>query len=139
MDPDVQGAIDDARRAGEAGPAAGLIERLVGAVGAHAGTQAVFGDAVRQGDRVVIPVARVRWAFGVGEGSGPDPAGGGPQSTGSGGGGGVASDPVGYVEIGPSGASFVPIIPPYPSAAFLLAAGITAMLVLRGLARLIRG
>jgi hypothetical protein len=50
----------------------------------------------------------------------------------------VAAEPVGYVEIGPGGATFRPLRGKYPSPAFLIAAGLGAALVLRGLARLIR-
>jgi hypothetical protein len=50
----------------------------------------------------------------------------------------VAADPAGYIEIGTGEATFRPIVPPYPSPALLLAAGITAAIVLRALAQLIR-
>jgi hypothetical protein len=51
----------------------------------------------------------------------------------------VAADPVGHLEIRPSGATFVPIVQPYPSPLFLLASGVAAALMLRALARLVRG
>ena len=67
-----------------------------------------------------------------------DPEALGRSGSGTGGGGGATADPIGYLEIGPDGASFRPITPAMPSPGFLLAAGFTAMLVLRGLAKLIR-
>lgn len=129
-------AMTEARRAAGAAPADRLIERLAELVGAKAGVQAVFGEPVQQGGRTVIPVARVRWGFGGGGGH-SDAAPRGPAS-GSGGGGGVAADPIGYVEIGSDGAAFRPIREPYPSAVFLVASGLTAAIVIRALARLIR-
>ena len=61
------------------------------------------------------------------------------HGNGSGGGGGVAADAVGYLEIGPDGVAFRPIRDPYPSPLFLLVCGLTAAIVLRAVARLIRG
>lgn len=71
-------------------------------------------------------------------GSAPDAAI--PQSTGSGqgGGGGVTADPIGWLEIGPSGAEFKPIVPAMPSPAFIAASTFGAAMVLRALARLLR-
>jgi len=132
-----QSAAEAARRAGGETPADRLIERLAESIGARAGVQVVFGDPVTQHDMTVIPVARVRWGFGGGGGSADAPASG--PASGSGGGGGVAADPIGYLEIGPEGAAFRPIREPYPSPLFLLASGLAAAVVLRALARLIRG
>ena len=129
-------AMGDAREAADPPPADRLIERLAELIGAKAGVRAVFGEPVQQGGVTVIPVARVRWGFGCGGGrseAAPD----GPAS-GSGGGGGVAADPIGYVEIGSDGATFRPIREPYPSPVFLVASGLTAAIVIRALARLIR-
>lgn len=42
------------------------------------------------------------------------------------------------IEIRAGEARFRPIVPPYPNAAFLLAAGLTAAMVIRALARLRR-
>ena len=129
-------AMGDAREAADPPPADRLIERLAELIGAKAGVRAVFGEPVQQGGVTVIPVARVRWGFGGGGGrseAAPD----GPAS-GSGGGGGVAADPIGYVEIGSDGATFRPIREPHPSPVFLVASGLTAAIVIRALARLIR-
>jgi uncharacterized spore protein YtfJ len=156
-------AIIDARKAGDGGPIDGFVERMAERVGGKASVRAVFGDPIERDGITVIPVARVRWGFGGGAGSGPVPVGPGPDGgspfsdvagaagdevtgnsstpqtgSGSGGGGGATADPVGYLEIGPDGATFVSIVSPRPSAGFVLAAGATAALVLRGLARLVR-
>lgn len=147
-------AVEQARLAGDASPIDGFVERMAERIGGKASVRAVFGDPIERDGITVIPVAKVRWGFGGGAGRGPiavGPGTGAPASeamgdseiterggAGTGGGGGATADPIGYVEIGPEGANFRPITPAMPSPAFLLAAGVTAMLVLRGLARLIR-
>jgi hypothetical protein len=54
-------------------------------IGAGATVKSVYGDPVTTGERTVIPVARIKYAFGGGGGSGH---GSGPSSRGVGGGGG---------------------------------------------------
>jgi uncharacterized spore protein YtfJ len=156
-DPDatsVDVAMTEARRAGDANPIEGFVERMAERVGAQASVRAVFGDPIVRDGLTIIPVAKVRWGFGGGAGRGPIAVGPGRDGEGSpfsettddatgpnigtGGGGGVTADPIGYLEIGPDGASFRPITPAMPSAGFLLAAGATAALVLRALAKLLR-
>lgn len=149
-------AIAGARKAAEGGPIDGFVERMAERLGGKASVRAVFGDPIERDGLTIIPVARVRWAFGGGAGSSPvavgpgrdeieagEPLSGDQPSTtatssGAAGGGGVTADPVGYLEIGPDGASFIPISPAMPSPGFLLAAAAGAALVLRGLGRLIR-
>jgi uncharacterized spore protein YtfJ len=131
----LQRVMDEARKEAEGGPADSFMERLAERIGARASVTAVFGEPVERGDLTVIPVARVRWGIGGGTGSGGDEAG--SSGEGSGGGGGVAADPVGFVEIGPDGATFRPIVQPYPSPLFLLVSGVTAAIILRALARVI--
>jgi uncharacterized spore protein YtfJ len=115
-------------------PADRLLERLAELVGARASVELVFGEPERQGALTVIPVARVRWGFGGGGGrSDETPTG---RAAGSGGGGGVAADPVGYLEITASGATFRRIGERYPSALSLLAAAVAFGIVIRALARL---
>jgi hypothetical protein len=127
-------ARESARRAARDGAGNRLLERLAELVGARASVDVVFGEPIRQGDLTVVPVARVRWGFGGGGGRADDGPSG--AASGSGGGGGVAADPVGYLEISAVGATFRPIRDPYPSPAFLVAAGVTAAVVLRALARI---
>lgn len=130
-------AMDEARTAVEGAPGDRLLERLADRLGAKAGVHAVFGEPITRGDLTIISVARVRWGFGGGSGTaeGPEAASG----SGSGGGGGVTADPVGYVEIGPDGSVFRPIRDSMPSAAFVLASSLSAAILIRALARLIRG
>jgi uncharacterized spore protein YtfJ len=146
-------AMEKARKAAGGSSIDGFVERMAERVGAKASVRAVFGDPIERGGITIIPVARIRWGFGGGAGRGPiavgpgtDSGSGSPETTtdegvsgaGTGGGGGVTADPIGYIEIGPDGAAFKWISTPMPSPGFLLAAGATATLVLRGIARLLR-
>lgn len=134
MNTDLALATDEAGRAGSASPADRLLERMADLVGARATVQAVFGEPVVQGSVTVIPIARVRWGFGGGGGRADGPPSG--PASGSGGGGGVAAEPVGYLEIGPDGATFRQIRDPLPSPLFLLASGLAAAMVIRAVAHL---
>jgi uncharacterized spore protein YtfJ len=131
----------------------GFVERMAERVGGKASVKAVFGDPIERNGITIVPVARVRWGFGGGAGRGPIAVGPGSDSdgaagesqidegrsgAGTGGGGGVAAEPIGYLEIGPDGATFKPIASPMPSPGFLLAAGAAGALILRGIARLAR-
>lgn len=154
---ELETAMAAARQAGNGGPMTGFVERIAERVGGKASVRAVFGDPIERDGITIIPVARVRWGFGGGAGNGPVGVGPGldgegrsgvesgagsgdgyQSGSGSGGGGGAAAAPVGFIEIGPDGATFRPITSVLPSPGFLLAAGATAALVLRGLSRLIR-
>jgi hypothetical protein len=137
MTNDVAAAMDEARSAAGRGPDE-LLERLIEAIGGRAGVDTVFGTPVERGEVTVIPVARIRWGVGGGSGGMEDGREVAPAASGSGGGGGVIADPVGYVELGPGGATFKPIGQPMPSPLFLLASGVTAAIVLRSLARVVR-
>jgi uncharacterized spore protein YtfJ len=156
--PGYDAATGEARRAGDGGPMDAFVERIAERVGRKASVRAVFGDPIERDGLTVIPVAKVRWGFGGGSGTGPVamgpgrpgtpgfsdaadvPATGRGQGTGSGtgAGGGVTADPIGWLEIGPDGATFRSISSPMPSPAFVLAAGATAALVVRSVAKLLR-
>jgi uncharacterized spore protein YtfJ len=128
-----------AREAIEDGASGRLLEGLAERIGAHARVQAVFGEPIERGDLTVVPVARVRWGFGGGSGEASDRTEGQGAASGSGGGGGAAADPVGYLEIRGGAVTFQRISDPLPSPAFILAGAVAAALVLRALARLVRG
>jgi uncharacterized spore protein YtfJ len=120
--------MGEAKAAGEAG----LIERLIEAVGGRAGSQAVFAPPVQRGGVTVIPVARVRWGAGGGRGWSPE------QGDGSGGGGGAVANPVGYIEVTEHGSAFRPIERPLANPLMVLAGAVGIAIVLRALARVIR-
>ena len=104
----VEEVMSAARRSIEDARAEQLVERLAEQVGAQAGVHAVFGEPIRTGDAVVVPVARVRWGFGGGGGQSAV-----EQASGSGGGGGVMSDPAGYLVIRGDGVQFHSISRPW--------------------------
>jgi uncharacterized spore protein YtfJ len=119
-----------------------ILDRLGERIGAQASVKAVFGEPVEKGDVTVIPVARVRWGLGGGTGTGPVrtmATNGDATGSGSGAGGGVMTDPMGYLEVRPTGATFVPLASAYPNPALVLAVGLSLGIILRALTRLVRG
>ncbi len=84
------------------------IQDLLRAIGEQLSTTAtvknVYGESVSAGDRTVIPVARVRYAFGAG--------GGATAEARAKGGGSVSAEPAGALEITSSGTRFVPFVDP---------------------------
>ena len=121
-------------RAAEGSAADSFVQRLADGVGARASVRAVFGEPIERGEVTVVPVARVRWGFGGGSGQGSSEQGSG---SGAGGGGGGLADPVGYLVIGPAGATFEPIRDRL-SVPLVLAGGLSAALLIRAVARLVR-
>lgn len=101
----------------------GLLDRLSGA-------RMCYGEPISGGDVTVVPVSRVRVAGGFGDGEG-----------GTGGGGAVDATPVGYIEVGPDGARYLPIEDPdrmlrvARSLAVTTAAALGAFAALRSLTR----
>lgn len=91
-----------------------LVDGIVGRVISDGGSRTVFGEPVTDGERTIIPVARVTYRFGFGGGSGTGPQIGddGPAPGGDGGGGGgmLNARPVGYIESDGDGSIFVPVI-----------------------------
>ncbi len=68
-----------------------VLKALAERVGGQAHTRMVYGDPVEREGITVIPVASVRWGFGMGSGFRSA-----PMRTG---GGGAIASPVGYLEI----------------------------------------
>jgi uncharacterized spore protein YtfJ len=137
----VNEAMDEARAAASE-PMDKILDRLGERLGNQASVKAVFGEPTERGDVTVIPVARVRWGFGAGGGSGPvkDAAANGERmASGTGAGGGVMAEPMGYLEVRPTGAAYVPLASAYPNPALIVAIGISIGIVIRALARLLRG
>jgi uncharacterized spore protein YtfJ len=134
--PEIQQEIDRAVQ----GQAGAILDRLAERLRGAANAAAVYGAPVVRDGVTVIPVAKVRWGFGGGGGTGKSPGGSGSGS-GEGGGGGVLATPMGYIEMRDGSTEFkqindpitMLIVPP-----IIIASGITAMLILRGLRLLIR-
>ena len=78
-------------------------------VGAGTTVKSVYGEPVTSGQRTILPVASIRFAFGGGGGSGDrgTPHGDMPRRGGGGGGGRGSARPCGLVEVTPEGARFV--------------------------------
>ncbi|MGH9052815.1 MAG: GerW family sporulation protein [Acidimicrobiia bacterium] len=112
-----------------------LIEELSERIEEGASHKAVFGQPVQLEDRIVIPVAKVRWGGGGGGGGGPaerDGAGGGMGL-------GVSAAPVGFIEVTKHGAIFNSIHDPSLTTRYVLAWAVAAYLALSGLRKLFRG
>ena len=138
MTTDFDSAVREADEAA-AGPFGGFVSHLADRVGLHATAGAVFGDPVQRDNVTVIPVAKVRWAFGGGGGSGTKGGiKGADTGEGAGGGGAATASPIGYIEIRDGQASFRRIDDPVSVWPLVVASGFTAWLVLRGLRALFR-
>ena len=77
-----------------------------------ANVQTIYGEPIAAEGKTIIPVAKVRYAFGAGGGSHvPETSGNGdsPSDVGGGGGGGVTVTPVGFIEITPGETRYVSI------------------------------
>src|SRR5271165_3058065 len=82
------------------------ILKTVGEFQTGATVKNVYGEPVSHGDRTVIPVARVAYAFGGGGGSRDGERA--PEGRGGGGGARMSAVPAGVVEITPAGTRFIP-------------------------------
>jgi uncharacterized spore protein YtfJ len=94
--------------------------------------RAAFGEAQMVGDRTIIPVAQVGYAFGMGFGESAEPpeeGGDAPAAGGGGGGGTVSSKPLGAIVVAPEGVYFEPIRDEGKIA--LLSLGVSAWAVLQ--------
>jgi uncharacterized spore protein YtfJ len=79
-----------------------LLHSFAERVSASASVRNVYGDPVVVGDRTVIPVAQVGYAFGGGGGAKAEGA-----SPNGGGGGRVSARPCGALEVTPEGTRFI--------------------------------
>ena len=79
-----------------------------------ASVSAVFGEPVEVGERTIIPVADIKYGFGLGYGEGPAKSDEGeePSAAGQGGGagGGIAARPVAVLEITDDGVKVKPVM-----------------------------
>lgn len=100
-----------------------LLASLTDRLATSANVKSVYGEPIEAQGRTIVPVAKVRYAFGGGEGQeqGKD---------GSGGGGCVRARPVGVIEVDENGTRFVPIIDA-TSIAMAVGAGLAIGLLLK--------
>jgi uncharacterized spore protein YtfJ len=117
-----------------------FLERVAERFGMNASAKAVFSEPIERDGVTVIPVAKVRWAFGGGSGRGRklkkgDVSG---QGSGGGGGGGMHVAPLGYIEIKDGETKYKPICDPTSLVPIVIASGITGWILLRAMRKLIR-
>ena len=91
-----------------AAPRADRLLGLRGVIARMGGARLCYGEPVKVGDRMVIPVARVKAAGGGGFGTGGES----PDDGAGGGGGFFDAMPMGFIDAGPEGARFEPIQDP---------------------------
>jgi uncharacterized spore protein YtfJ len=77
------------------------LQALAEQVGRQADVRMVYGDPIERDGVTIVPVASVRWGFGIGSGFRSA-----PMRTG---GGGAMATPVGYLEISGGRCRFVPL------------------------------
>lgn len=130
---EIDAGVRDAAAAAADGRGTLIIERLAERFGAHAGARATFGDPIERDGVTVVPVARSMWGSGAGSGESEE------DGVGAGGGGGAWSRPLGFIEIGPAGARFVPLQAPWQDVRLVLAYAFAAWLLARALRRLLAG
>lgn len=95
---------------------------------ATAHVKTVYGDPIAVGEKTVVPVARVRYAFGGGGGARGD-----AEAPSGGGGGKVSTSPCGALEITSDQTRFVPFVSP-KTMGITFAAGIALGALLASLA-----
>lgn len=74
---------------------------------ASATVKNIYGDPVSAGDRTVIPIARIFYAFGGGGGESATHTDSAQTGGGGGGGGRMSAEPCGALEISSSGTRFI--------------------------------
>jgi uncharacterized spore protein YtfJ len=120
------------------GPAERLLAQVAERINGRATVEAAFGPPCTVGDRTVIPVARVFYAFGGGGGNGTGPTAAAESRAGSGSGGGggagVRVVPVAVVEVTPDRTRVRPIVDVATLAtrAFVFAGVVTALGLILG-------
>lgn len=110
-----------------------VIDGVLGRVLSGGDVRRVFGEPLTRGDVTVIPLADVRYGFGFGGGGGEGEEG---EGGGAGGGGSVGARPIGFIEVTPAGARFVPTTDTSRLATVgATIGGVAALLLLRRLLR----
>jgi uncharacterized spore protein YtfJ len=99
-------------------------------IGVGATVKSVYGEPVTIGERTVIPIARIKYAFGGGGGSGHG-SDASSRGMGGGGGGGLTAAPWGVIEITPSGTRFIAFQDPGAIAIAVAAGAVLGFLACR--------
>ncbi len=102
-----------------------LFERIGERLRTTARSEIIYGETRVVDGRSIIPVAKLRYAFGAGAGeTGVQKDGKDIEAGGGGGGGAAAITPVGFLVVMPYGQEFVPV---KPAAKLLVAAGLIGL------------
>ncbi len=86
-----------------------LIGTIMGELKEISRTEAIVGEPVSLGDKMVVPITKLSLGFAVGGGEGKAPEKG--SSFGGAGGGGAKVEPVGFIVIQEDNVSFLPTKP----------------------------
>lgn len=86
-----------------------LIGTIMGELKEISRTEAIIGEPVRLGEKMIVPVTKLSLGFAVGGGEGKAPEKG--SSFGGAGGGGAKVEPVGFIVIQEDDVSFLPTKP----------------------------
>jgi uncharacterized spore protein YtfJ len=105
-----------------------LLQSLHENLASRAQVKSVFGDAVTAGEKTIIPVAKIAYAFGAGAGTGGMGEETRPKGEGGGGGGGVRAVPVGVFEVSARETRFVAIHDRKKTAGTLLLGAVLGLL-----------
>lgn len=99
------------------GSGEGVVSTILDRIKATARVELVYGEERQVGEKTIIPVAAIAYAFGGGGGAGVDQhrhnghsEDGGSVGGGGGGGGSVRVQPVGVLEVTDDGTRLVPIL-----------------------------
>lgn len=100
------------------------------AAGALGGASLCFGEPIQAGERVIVPIARVRGVGGYGFGRGTASESG-DTGDGGGGGGAIEATPAGFLDITPEGVRYEGI-PDAVTTARAISTGASALAMLIG-------
>lgn len=122
------------------GSGEGVVGTILDRIRATAKVELVYGEERRVGEKTIIPVAAIAYAFGGGAGAGVEGsrhnghADGGSVGGGGGGGGSVRVQPVGVLEVTEDETRMVPVLD-WTRIATTAITGLAALLVVRAIFR----
>lgn len=122
------------------GSGEGVVGTILDRIRATARVELVYGEERKVGEKTIIPVAAIAYAFGGGAGAGVDSGrnghseNGGSVGGGGGGGGSVRVQPVGVLEVTEDETRLVPILD-WTRIATTAITGVAALLIVRAIFR----
>ncbi|MEK7248603.1 MAG: spore germination protein GerW family protein [Chloroflexota bacterium] len=122
------------------GSGEGVVGTILDRIRATARVELVYGEERKVGEKTIIPVAAIAYAFGGGAGAGVDSGrnghseNGGSVGGGGGGGGSVRVQPVGVLEVTEDETRLVPILD-WTRIVTTAITGVAALLIVRAIFR----